>query len=51
MQEVERVGRDSVYWVRREACFAVGALSKVVPQEVVITTLVSPITPRAMVSV
>lgn len=41
VQEVERVGRDPVYWVRREACFAVGALSKVVPQEVVLSTLVS----------
>lgn len=39
--EVERVGRDPVYWVRREASFAVGALAKVVPQEVVLTTLVN----------
>ena len=41
VSEVERVGRDPVYWVRREACFAVGALAKVVPQEVVISSLVS----------
>ena len=41
VNEVERVGRDSVYWVRREACFAVGALAKVVPQEVVMMSLVS----------
>jgi serine/threonine-protein phosphatase 4 regulatory subunit 1 len=39
--EIERVGRDPVYWVRREASFAVGALAKVVPQEVVLVTLVS----------
>ena len=38
--EVERVGRDPVYWVRREASFAVGALAKVVPEEVVISSLV-----------
>lgn len=38
--EVERVGRDPVYWVRREAAFAVGALAKVVPDEVVTSSLV-----------
>lgn len=38
--EVERVGRDPVYWVRREASFAVGALAKVVSQEVVRVYLV-----------
>lgn len=37
---MERVGRDPVYWVRREASFAVGALAKVVPQEVVQMSLV-----------
>ncbi|KAJ3541194.1 hypothetical protein NM688_g6121 [Phlebia brevispora] len=37
--EVCRVGRDPVYWVRREACFAVGALAKVVPEEVVTAIL------------
>ncbi|GJE95198.1 ARM repeat-containing protein [Phanerochaete sordida] len=37
--EVERVGRDPVYWVRREASFAVGALAKVVPHEVVLISL------------
>ncbi|KAI0934203.1 hypothetical protein AcV5_006128 [Taiwanofungus camphoratus] len=37
--EVERVGRDPVYWVRREATFAVGALAKVVPGEVVMSSL------------
>ncbi|KAI0748296.1 hypothetical protein C8Q80DRAFT_1219502 [Daedaleopsis nitida] len=37
--EVERVGRDPVYWVRREASFAVGALAKVVPVEVVASSL------------
>ena len=39
--EIERVGQDPVYWVRREASFALGALAKVVPQEVVICSLVS----------
>lgn len=39
--EVERVGRDPVYWVRKEASYAVGALAKVVPQEVVLISLVS----------
>lgn len=40
MKEVERVGRDPVYWVRREASFALGALAKVVPPEVVLCSLV-----------
>ncbi|KAF9456525.1 armadillo-type protein [Collybia nuda] len=40
VKEVERVGRDPVYWVRREASFALGALAKVVPEEVVICTLI-----------
>ncbi|TFK42686.1 armadillo-type protein [Crucibulum laeve] len=39
VKEVERVGRDPVYWVRREASFALGALAKVVPEEVVICSL------------
>lgn len=38
--ELERVGRDPVYWVRREASFALGALAKVVPEEVVVCSLV-----------
>jgi serine/threonine-protein phosphatase 4 regulatory subunit 1 len=38
--EVERDSRDPVYWVRREASFALGALAKVVPQEIVICSLV-----------
>lgn len=41
VQEVWRVGSDSVYWVRREASFAIGALAKVVPLEMVETYLVS----------
>jgi hypothetical protein len=41
VKEVERVARDPVYWVRREASFALGALAKVVPQEIVICSLVS----------
>ena len=40
MKEVERVGKDSVYWVRREASFALGALAKAVPVEVVEVSLV-----------
>jgi len=39
VREVERVGRDPVYWVRREASFALGALAKVVPDELVISSL------------
>jgi len=40
VSEVNRVGHDSVYWVRREASFAVGALAKVVPLELVLSSLV-----------
>ncbi|KAJ3850955.1 armadillo-type protein [Lentinula lateritia] len=39
VSEVARVSRDPVYWVRREACFALGALAKIVPAEVVQLTL------------
>ncbi|KIM49226.1 hypothetical protein M413DRAFT_21488 [Hebeloma cylindrosporum] len=39
VREVERVGHDPVYWVRREASFALGALAKVVPEEIVIKSL------------
>jgi hypothetical protein len=39
-EEVARIGRDNVYWVRREVSFAVGSLAKVLPQEVVRLTLV-----------
>jgi serine/threonine-protein phosphatase 4 regulatory subunit 1 len=42
VKEVERVGKDPVYWVRREASFALGALAKIVPQEVVVCSLVCP---------
>jgi hypothetical protein len=41
VKEVVRVGSDSVYWVRREASFAIGALAKVVPLEMVTSDLVS----------
>lgn len=40
VSEVDRVGHDPVYWVRREASFAVGALAKVVPLELVLSSLV-----------
>jgi hypothetical protein len=40
VREVERVGRDPVYWVRKEASYALGALAKVVPKEIVIMSLV-----------
>lgn len=40
MKEVERVGKDPIYWVRREASFALGALAKAVPVEVVEVSLV-----------
>ncbi|KAG9028845.1 hypothetical protein FRB95_006007 [Tulasnella sp. JGI-2019a] len=38
-EEVVRVGRDHVYWVRREAAYALGALAKVVSQEVLIDAM------------
>ena len=37
VKEVERVARDPIYWVRREASFAFGALAKVVPEDVIIS--------------
>ena len=40
VREVERASMDPVYWVRREATFALGALAKVVPEELVYLTLV-----------
>ncbi|KAH7889291.1 armadillo-type protein [Phlebopus sp. FC_14] len=39
VKEVERGGKDPIYWVRREASFALGALAKVVPEELVISSL------------
>ncbi|KAJ4480654.1 hypothetical protein C8J55DRAFT_69602 [Lentinula edodes] len=39
VSEVARVSQDPVYWVRREACFALGALAKIVPAEVAQLTL------------
>ncbi|EEB95566.1 hypothetical protein MPER_05444, partial [Moniliophthora perniciosa FA553] len=39
VKEVERVSQDPIYWVRQEACFALGALAKVVPEELVLLTL------------
>ena len=38
--EIERSRYDPVYWVRREATFALGALAKVVPEELVFLSLV-----------
>jgi serine/threonine-protein phosphatase 4 regulatory subunit 1 len=43
VQEVERIGRDQIYWVRKEASFALGALAKIVPEEVVVGSLVCPL--------
>ncbi|KAJ6547456.1 armadillo-type protein [Mycena capillaripes] len=40
VREVERVSHDPVYWVRREASYALGALAKVVPEEVVVLSLI-----------
>jgi len=37
--EVVYIGGDPLYWVRREAAFAVGALAKVVPMEVLLLSL------------
>ncbi|KAI0035715.1 hypothetical protein K488DRAFT_22241, partial [Vararia minispora EC-137] len=39
VREVERVGHDPIYWVRKEASYALGALAKVVPNEVVLISL------------
>ncbi|KAG8217817.1 armadillo-type protein [Butyriboletus roseoflavus] len=36
VREVERTGKDPVHWVRREASFALGALAKVIPEELVV---------------
>ena len=41
VQEVERAARDRIYWVRREASYTLGALAKVIPIEVVVSSLVS----------
>ena len=38
---VERVAKDPVYWVRREASYTLGALSKVAPVGTVVSSLVS----------
>lgn len=40
VSEIERAKYDPVYWVRREATFALGALAKVVPEELVFVSLV-----------
>jgi serine/threonine-protein phosphatase 4 regulatory subunit 1 len=40
VKQVESIGRDQIYWVRREASFALGALAKIVPEEVIICSLV-----------
>ncbi|KAG2158366.1 armadillo-type protein [Suillus bovinus] len=39
VREVERVGSDPIHWVRREASFALGALAKVVPDELILGSL------------
>lgn len=41
VKEVERVAKDPVYCVRREASYTLGALAKVIPDEVVVSSLVS----------
>ena len=41
VREIERAGHDQIYWVRREATFALGALAKVVPEELLYASLVS----------
>jgi len=40
VREVERAGKDPVHWVRREASFALGALAKVIPEDLVMSSLV-----------
>lgn len=39
--EVARVGTDEIFWVRREAAYALGALAKVVDEEMLLDYLVS----------
>ncbi len=39
--EVVRVGKNSIYWVRREAAYALGALAKVAPIDILRVSLVS----------
>ena len=39
--ELERIAHDRVWFVRSEAAFALGALAKVVPEEVVLSSLAS----------
>lgn len=41
VKEVERVAKDPIYWVRREASYTLGALAKVIPAEIVVSSLVS----------
>ena len=40
VKEVERVAKDPIYWVRREASYTLGALAKVIPIEIVVSSLV-----------
>jgi serine/threonine-protein phosphatase 4 regulatory subunit 1 len=40
VDELDGISQDPVYWVRKEACFALGALAKVVPDEVIQISLV-----------
>ena len=44
VKEVQRVARDPIYCVRREASYTLGALAKVVPTEIVALSLVSTVT-------
>lgn len=37
VKEVERASKDPVHWVRREATYTLGALAKVVPDELVVS--------------
>lgn len=39
VKEVQRVAKDPIYWVRREASYTLGALAKVVPAEIVFSSL------------
>ncbi|KAG7452614.1 ARM repeat-containing protein [Guyanagaster necrorhizus] len=48
VKEVERVVMDPIYWVRRESSFVLGALAKVVPDEIVHTSLL-PLLERLLV--
>jgi serine/threonine-protein phosphatase 4 regulatory subunit 1 len=41
LDEVQRLAEDHTYWIRSEAALAMGALAKVIPEELVHSIIVS----------